>query len=274
MGAFAHDFLNLIKQKAKKDKLPVQVHKAIPPIWHRFWFLILGKGYPPPHNRFRWCTDRLKIFPSARLIKERKNGHTVILTGVRFGESDARTGRLKNSTCADDNECGVGLWIEKSSKMDTYFVAPIAHWKTCDVWDFHHFVAPQLGWPTKELEHLYGNNERVRFGCWTCTLIREDKALKNIISNEEWHHYESLGLFRQKLQEEARKSENRLPHPNGHPGRLRQDYRQKLFEELQELQKKLNLTLISEEEIKAIKAYWGTENEYGPYSNKCKFWRP
>lgn len=274
MGTFADKFLNEIRARAEKEKLSIQVHKAIPPVWHRYWFLILGKGYPPPHNRFRWCTDRLKIWPSAKLIKNRKNGNTVTITGVRFGESDARTGRLRASTCTDDNECGMGLWIEQSSRMGTYFVAPIAHWRTCKVWDFHYFVAPQLGWSTMELGRLYGNNDGTRFGCWTCTLIGEDKALAAVVEHDEWSHYQSLGVFRQKLQVDARKPENRLTHPNGHPGRLKQEYRQQLLEELQRLQKELDITLISREEIDTIQAYWKTEDEHGSYSNECKFWRP
>jgi DNA sulfur modification protein DndC len=275
MKDFAESFLKEIERRADEKDLPVQVYQTVPPVWHRYWFLLLGKGYPPPHNRFRWCTDRLKIFPSAKLIEKRKNEHTVVLTGVRLGESDARTGRLKKSACTDNNECGAGLWIEKSSQMGTYFVAPIAHWQTCDVWDFHNFIAPQLGWSTEDLIQLYGNNnDGTRFGCWTCTLIREDKALATVVENDEWSHYQALGKFRQQLQVEARKPKNRLTHPNGHPGRLKQEYRKKLLDKLQKLQKKVDTTLISQTEVKAIHAYWETENEYGPYSSKCKFWRP
>jgi DNA sulfur modification protein DndC len=273
MATFADMFLNEVKKNAQASNLPIQVHKTIPPTWHRYWFLVIGKGYPPPHNRFRWCTDRLKILPTARLIKERKNEHTVILTGVRFGESDSRTGRLRASACTNDNECGIGLWIEKSSQMGTYFVAPIAHWRTCKVWDFHYFVAPQLGWPTVELGHLYGNDS-TRFGCWTCTLIGEDKALAAVTKQVEWSHFKALGHLRDKLQRDARKPENRLQRPNGYPGRLKISYRRALLDELRRLEEEVGTELIAEDEIDAIYAYWETEEKYGPYSSQCKFWRP
>jgi len=274
MLTFADKFLGRVKRIAEEENLSIQVYKTIPPIWHRYWFLVIGKGYPPPHNRFRWCTDRLKILPTARLIKERKNENTVILTGVRFGESDARTGRLRNSACTNDNECGMGLWIEKSSQMGTYFVAPIAHWRTCKVWDFHYFVAPQLGWPTMELGCLYGSDDNTRFGCWTCTLIREDKALAAVTEHKEWSHFKSLGHLREILQTEARRPENRLQRPNGYPGRLRISYRKALLDRLRKLEKEVRTELITEDEIDAIHAYWETEEKYGPYSSQCKFWRP
>ena len=273
MATFADKFLQKVDEIAEEEHLPIRTHKTIPPVWHRYWFLVIGKGYPPPHNRFRWCTDRLKILPTARLIKERKNEHTVILTGVRFGESDARTGRLRASACTNDNECGMGLWIEKSSQMGTYFVAPIAHWRTCKVWDFHYFVAPQMGWPTIELGRLYGNDS-TRFGCWTCTLIGEDKALKAVTEHEEWSRFKVLGHLREKFQRDARKPENRLRRPNGKWGRLTVSYRKALLGELLKLEKQLGTRLITPEEIDAIHAYWETEKKYGPYSSQCKFWRP
>ncbi len=67
----------------------VHVHTARPRPEESFWVQIIGKGYPPPHNRFRWCTRRLKIAPMDRLVQSLP-GKKAILTGVRFGESDAQ----------------------------------------------------------------------------------------------------------------------------------------------------------------------------------------
>lgn len=71
----------------------LHVHIVKPDINQSFWVSLIGKGYPPPRNQFRWCTDRLKIWPADRLLKNLP-GRKAIVTGVRFGESDARDLRL------------------------------------------------------------------------------------------------------------------------------------------------------------------------------------
>ena len=35
-----------------------------------YWVNLIGKGYPAPRKIFRWCTERLKIQPSNKFIRE------------------------------------------------------------------------------------------------------------------------------------------------------------------------------------------------------------
>src|SRR5208337_4460920 len=110
------------------SKLPIHCHIVKPKLEDRFWVNVLGKGYPPPHQRFRWCTNRLKIRPCEYgLRKHIIKGKTAIITGVRFGESHSRDQRL-NASCVRGGECGQGIWFEKSNRLGVGYLAPIINW--------------------------------------------------------------------------------------------------------------------------------------------------
>ena len=57
-----------------------------------FWVCLIGKGYPAPRQKFRWCTERMKIKPADALIREtiRKNGSAILVLGTRKAESQNR----------------------------------------------------------------------------------------------------------------------------------------------------------------------------------------
>lgn len=256
----ARQVLDHVNQLAEQEDLPVRTHVVIPEIKDRFWFCILGKGYPPPHNRFRWCTDRLKIKPSETIIKRATHDAPgVLLTGVRYGESDARTGRL-NVACTQSGECGQGVWFDRSERLNTDYLAPIASWTTCKVWDFLTWVAPQLGWPTAELAALYGDDP-IRFGCWTCPLVKEDRATATVVQREEWRHLAPLLDFRNLLITIGRSREpnDRLLRSDGKVGKLSLERRQELYRALRAMEEQINMTLLDPAEAAAIEAYWKTQ---------------
>jgi DNA sulfur modification protein DndC len=50
-------------------------HVVLPAMDNRFYVYMLGRGVPPPKNRFRWCTPQLKIEPMhAALTELRQQG--------------------------------------------------------------------------------------------------------------------------------------------------------------------------------------------------------
>lgn len=49
--------LKKMEQEAIKQKLPFFPHRLVPEVKNRFWVNLIGKGYPSPRPRFRWCTD-------------------------------------------------------------------------------------------------------------------------------------------------------------------------------------------------------------------------
>jgi DNA sulfur modification protein DndC len=255
---FALSFLNNIGSLARLERLPLHCHVAIPPVEQRFWVCLLGRGYPPPHQKFRWCTRRLKIDPVENKLKRFvQPNRTVIVTGVRFGESKERDHRLIQS-CKRGGECGQGLWFQYSSRLEAGYLAPLINWKDCDVWDFLLFIAPSLGYQTSQLQNIY-NGHQTRFGCWMCTVVRQDKAMERITSVAEWAHLRPLLDFRQRVKELTGCPESRVRRPDGKPGRLTLATRQQLFNELLELQTKLGITIVSSDEILAIQEYWKKE---------------
>lgn len=61
----------LLGEAAEKDKLPIISTMVTPPANNSFWANVIGRGFPTPrmNGSFRWCTDRLKINPSADYIR-------------------------------------------------------------------------------------------------------------------------------------------------------------------------------------------------------------
>ena len=59
-----------MEQYAKKNGLPISTQKVQPKFDNSFWANLIGRGYPCPNQTFRWCTDRIKIEPANRFIKE------------------------------------------------------------------------------------------------------------------------------------------------------------------------------------------------------------
>ena len=244
---------------AERRRLSVRIHHVASPLTESFWTLLLGRGYPVPGPRFRWCTDRLKVKPMTRKLKELSSDshEPVLLVAVRRGESSARDGRL-NVTCGRGGECGQGALVQ-FGRMTTSL--PILKWPTCKVWDFLAVQAPEWGWPTQALCGLYGFDERVRFGCWVCTLVKEDRAIAAAIEsgNGNVNELRELAAFREKLVARSRDIRNRVQRPDGRPGKLTLAARERLFSELLELQAKVGLALISPAESTYIRALWRQE---------------
>jgi DNA sulfur modification protein DndC len=256
---FALDFMRTIQNMERVARLPIYCHIVCPEIEQRFWVCLLGKGYPPPHQRFRWCTRRLKIEPVENALKSFvKPGKTLILTGVRFGESRARDARLHQS-CGRGGECGQGVWFQFSSRLQAAYMAPIVEWGECDVWDFLQFHAPALGYPTRHIEDSIYNGRETRFGCWMCTVVRQDRTMEKITALPQWSHLRPLLDFRQRVKELTSRPESRLIRPDGKPGRLTLAVRRQLLDELLKLQTTVGIEIVSPDEIVIIQKYWEKE---------------
>jgi DNA sulfur modification protein DndC len=250
---YALDFLEHLRCSQQVAKLPLHCHIVYPAMDECFWVCLLGKGYPPPHQRFRWCTRRLKIEPVEKTLKTFiQSDKSVVLTGVRFGESRSRDGKL-NYLCSRGGECGQGIWFHYSSRLGVGYLAPIAHWRKCDVCDFLNFHAPSFGYPTQYLEINVYNGRETRFGCWMCTVVKQDKTMEKIIFIPQWAHLCPLLEFRQRVRDVSSSPNSRILRPDGTPGRLKLSVRRHLLDELMELQTQLGIDIISPKEIEVIK---------------------
>ena len=91
--------LERIQATAEAQGLPIKTEKVTPNVDRSFWVNLIGRGYPAPSKRFRWCTERLKIEPANDFIKARvaEFGEVIMVLGVRSSESATRA-RLCRST--------------------------------------------------------------------------------------------------------------------------------------------------------------------------------
>ena len=88
--------LKIMDETAKNLGLPFVTHRLTPAMDQTFWVNFLGRGYPFPRKKFRWCTDRLKIQPVNHFIKTAiaEHGEIIMVLGTRKAESARRVRSL------------------------------------------------------------------------------------------------------------------------------------------------------------------------------------
>lgn len=191
-----------INEGAKRLGLPLYTDMIHPDYNNTFWANVIGKGLPTPTSiRFRWCTERLKIKPSNKFIEDKvkENGEVVVLLGVRKTESIARGIRIKN------REIDGYLLTPHVTLQNTYVYNPIVELSTDDVWSILLSNNGKTPWGTNnnDLFALYMGGDggecpftvtndsetpscgNSRFGCWICTVVKEDKSLTGFIKSGE-----------------------------------------------------------------------------------------
>lgn len=212
-----------IMQQLRAKGVHVEVVRA--PLDKRFLVYMLGRGVPPPNNNtLRWCTRQIKVDPMSEAVAARigaLGGNILMITGVRQGESAIRDQRIVMSCSKDGAECGQG-WYQQvlpnaagiRGRIAT--LAPILHWRVCNVWDWLKFYAPDAaygGWFTRDIADAYGGDEaeeiNARTGCAGCPLTDKDTALDTIVAMPDWAYLAPLqGL--KPLYRELRKPKNRI----------------------------------------------------------------
>lgn len=193
---------------------------VFPELDNRFFVYMFGRGVPPPHNMFRWCTPRLKVNNMMQALRDLRMEYGekfLMLTGVRLGESAARDQRIALSCSKDDGECGQG-WFQSSTPTEVAdTLAPLLHWRVCHVSDWLMFNAPEIGFPTHSVVEAYGfdvsENEQIeistRTGCVGCNLVEQDKTLERILQQPQWDYLAPLRKLRP-LYRELQRPGNRL----------------------------------------------------------------
>ena len=98
VSAWVRKSLEQMKSAAKAQQIPIEPHLLYPDIKDTFWVNLMGKGYPSPRHGFRWCTERLKILPSNRFVRDvvRINGEVILILGTRKAESIKRAVSMEN----------------------------------------------------------------------------------------------------------------------------------------------------------------------------------
>ena len=168
---------------------------VLPELDHRYFVYILGRGVPPPSNVFRWCTPKLKVIAMERALEAVRQEHgekLLMLNGVRIGESAVRDQRISTSCSKDGGECGQGWFQQTTVDAIADNLAPLLHWRVCHVWDWLLKADLELGFPTFEIAHVYGQDVSdgeepltARTGCIGCPLVQEDRALNNLVGRKQ-----------------------------------------------------------------------------------------
>lgn len=192
--------LEVMGQKAKALQVPIRPHRLTPRVEDSFWVNLIGKGYPAPRHKFRWCTERLKIKPSNSFINSvvKASGEAVLVLGTRKAESISRA---RNMTKHESGRVRDRL-SPNSSMPGSLVYTPIEDWSNDDVWMFLMQVPNAWGYSNKDLLGMYAGASAdgecplvvdsstpscgdSRFGCWVCTLVEKDKSMTAMIQNDE-----------------------------------------------------------------------------------------
>lgn len=192
--------LEVLETSAREAGIPIKPHRLTPAVGDTFWVNLIGRGYPAPRPKFRWCTERLKIRPSNGFIRNvvRSHGEAILVLGTRKAESSGRAHRMTELESRRVRD----LLSPNASLPNCLVYSPVENWTNDDVWTFLMQEANPWGYSNKELLTMYqgaspdGECPLVvdastpscgdsRFGCWTCTLVEKDKSMTAMIQNDE-----------------------------------------------------------------------------------------
>lgn len=200
VAAWVGRSLEVMDARARELAMPLTTHRLTPKISDTFWVNLIGKGYPAPRPKFRWCTERMKINPSNAFIRQvvAEHGEAILVLGIRKAESSVRAramGRQEAMRVRD-------LLSPNASLPNSLVYSPIEDWSNDDVWTYLMQRPNPWGYDNKDLLSMYqgasadGECPLVvdsstpscgdsRFGCWTCTLVDKDKSMSAMIQNDE-----------------------------------------------------------------------------------------
>lgn len=287
--------LQSMETQAEKQKLPFKIKQLTPKKDQTFWVNLLGRGYPFPRKKYRWCTDRMKIRPVNDFVQSQieKTGEVIMVLGTRKAESTRRAHVMNNYEKKRVRE----LLSPNPTMINELVFSPLEDWTNDDVWAFLMQYENPWCYPNSQLLTLYqgatADKEcpmmiekdlpscgQSRFGCWVCTMVDRDKSMEAMITNDrekEWML--PLVEFRNKFGEEEKDRERRsFRKRNGtlqggylrlNHGPYKKEVREEWLQELLNLQEEIqqfgpeefsDLELISIEELKEIRRIWVFEN--------------
>lgn len=281
ISSYVDDVLEQIQKAAREQDLPIFVRKTIPRLEDSFWVNVIGKGYPVPNTAFRWCTEKMKIKPTARFITEQVDecGEAIVLIGTRKAESATRARSIKK------HEIHGQRLTHHTLLKNTFVYAPIKELMLEEIWYIINAIPSPWGYDNSVLFNIYldasaddyecptvvtdkshGSCGQSRFGCWVCTVVKDDKSMRSLINKgREW--MQPLYDFRKQLDEERNIIENRIPFRRdgrravNDMGPYVFGYRASILKRLLQVQyelqqKDLNIKLISDQELIAIQVNW------------------
>lgn len=252
---------------------------------------MIGKGYPVPNNAFRFCTEKMKIKPTSTFITNQvaADGEAIILIGTRLDESQQRANSIRK------HEIKGHRLTKHPLNPNTYTYAPIKELMLEEVWWIINIIPSPWGFDNKILFKIYSDASaddyecptvvtdethrscgQSRFGCWICTVVKEDKSMTSLIKNGvEW--MKPLLDFRNRLvlnrnvselRSDRRRNGQLAVDETGHnQGCYTMKYRIQLLRELLTIQKETqefrsSIDLITSQELIAIQVIWYRDGNF------------
>lgn len=285
---YMHKMSELIGREGKEYKVYTNIVKPEPE--GTFWTYLIGLGYPTPEPPgFRWCTDRLKIRPINKFTLDtiKENGEVVMLLGVRKAES---TYRARGITA---REVEGKLLIRHTDIPNAYVYNPLTEIPNELVWKYllkNDGITPwgsdnkylfslyqgedlgeeqsALGEVDKDKMAITGNS---RFGCWICTMVKEDKSLLNFIKggSAELIPYRDFRDWLLSIRNEPsmrdKKRRNGAVYENSDGkygfGPFTLEGRRIILEKLLKLENQVGEEIITKDELRAIDRIWEQEGD-------------
>lgn len=243
-----------------------------PEVKWKLYVSIFGRGVPPVRpsmRRMRWCTNGTKIRPMEQFARTTEG--ITMLSGVRWGESSMRDGKLAANGCTAGGECGLPLPGDGK-------YAPIITWKICQVIEWlkgeaSSTVTEQIADLIKPMgdllrvydvrsvttETFFGQNQIVnslRFGCVGCPAVQRDKVVDtHVKQNPRWKALRRLyGIWDRLRDKRNRVSKERKGKLKWGP--IKMAARQVEFANLLRIQEESGVTLVSTEDEAYIRQCW------------------
>ena len=282
--------LKTMAKAATEQNIPLEPHRLTPDVKDTFWVNLIGRGYPAPRPKFRWCTERLKIRPANKFVRDmvRASGETILVLGTRKAESVSRGARMAKLEASRVRD----RLSPNASLPNSLVFSPIEDWSNDDVWLFLMQVQNPWGYDNKALLNMYrgasADNEcplvvdtttpscgDSRFGCWVCTLVEQDKSMTAMIQNDQEKEWmlpllelrNELDLKDDRPLRDFRRMDGRVQlfHDGSIPGPYTQESREKWLRKLLAAQQwgrehgpeeVRDLELITIEELHEIRRIW------------------
>lgn len=233
----------------------------------------------------------MKIKPTSKFITDQvaADGEAIVLVGTRLSESQQRERSIKR------HEIKGHRLSKHPLNPNTYTYAPIKELMLEEVWGIINSIPSPWGFDNQILFKIYADASaddyecptvvtddshrscgQSRFGCWICTVVKEDKSMSSLIkSGVKW--MKPLLDFRDRLVENRNVSELRCPtrrngqravDVTGHNlGNYTMEYRIQLLQELLTVQKstqsyRSSIDLITNQELIAIQVLWYRDGNF------------
>ncbi len=272
-----YPFLVQVSQKmiAALSRTGWQCKIVTPRIQDKLYNQIFGRGLIPVHPAYkgRWCTRSTKVDPM-KVYAGEIGKDVLMVSGVRWGESQNRDQKLSLLGCQAGGECGLP---SPESEKDESIYSPIINWRTCQVVDWLSGMVEKevktaikdLLAITKELIEVYDIEfgpvgfglippvvTSLRFGCIGCPAVAKDKVME-VASKKDalWNHVKKLyGIW-----ERMRNPRNRVAKEikgQWKVGPTKLKFRQQMYQEFMDIQRLSGVLLVNEQDQNYIHKCW------------------